>query len=318
MSGEYSVVVRGLWKRYGRIEALRGVSFQVPSGSVYSVLGPNGAGKTTLLRALSGMLRVPPGRVWVLGVDAGVDRLGVKMRVGYVAETGFLFPELTVGRNLELSAVLHRVRDVKGAVGRVASYFGIKGLLDRPYGGLSKGQRRRADLAAGLIHDPDIVVLDEPTSGLDVVSVAQLRDLIRGLKRRGKTVVVATHNISEAVELSDRILILREGRVVVEGGPGEVMESLGAVSEVIALLSRVPQELVRRLSEVSVSVRVVGLRVYARTRDPVETILALRELSSRLGYEVRSLTVREAVWEEVFSRLSTGEPGKPCSCGCKG
>ena len=316
LSSGPAVVVRGLSKRYGRVWALRGVTLSVARGRVVSVLGPNGAGKTTLLRAVSGMLRVPRGTVIVMGRDAGADRRGVKRVVGYVPETGFLFPELSVERNLELAARLRGVRDVGGAVRGAARRFGIEGLLSRPYGSLSKGLRRRADLAAGLIHEPEVAVLDEPTSGLDVLSVSQLRDLIRLLSSGGTTVILATHNIQEAVELSDEIALLRSGTLVAVGSPEEVARRLGATSEVVALLSSIPGGLVRDLSRHG-RVRVVGRRVYVRTADPLSTVEALREAAERHGVEVRGLSVREAVWEEVFRSLA-GSEGSGCACGCAG
>jgi len=310
-----AIVVRGLRKRYGNVWALRGISLSVNRGAVFSVLGPNGAGKTTLLRAISGMLRVPARTVTVMGVDAGLDRRRVKRLVGYVPETGFLFPELSVERNLALAARLRGAGGVREAVRRAARQFGLEAVLGRPYGSLSKGLRRRADLAAGLIHDPEVVVLDEPTSGLDIVSVSQLRDLIRLLAERGKTVVLATHNIQEAVEISDKIALLRGGELAALGSPGEVAKRLGVTSEIVALLSSVPQQLVNELSRHG-KLRVVGKRIYLRTADPLGAIATLRSMAERLGVEVRSLGVREAAWEDVFLRLGArGGEGCPCSCG---
>ncbi|MGQ9689419.1 MAG: ABC transporter ATP-binding protein [Desulfobaccales bacterium] len=219
-----AIVVSGLSKSFGSLKALSKVSFSVGRGEIFAYLGPNGAGKTTTIRILGGLLPRDAGEVQICGADVAQEPVLVKERIGVVPDESNLYPELTCHRNLlylgELYGLPRRRR-----LGRAAELLGFFELTDRaltPFGALSRGLKRRLTIAAALVHEPEVLFLDEPTSGLDVPSARALRELIRSVNRGGTTVFLTTHNLAEAETLSQRVLILIQGRVAAQGTPEEI------------------------------------------------------------------------------------------------
>lgn len=321
---EVVIDVRNLVKKYGRIKAVNGVSFKIYRGEVFAILGPNGAGKTTVLRAISGTLRISKGTVRVLGYDVRRESIKVKSVVGYVPEQHFLFPELSVMRNLLFAATLHGLS--KGVAAKltkkVLDTLGLEGVSHRKYGELSKGFKRRTDIAAALIHDPEIIVLDEPTSGLDPFSAARLRSIIEALSRKGKTVVIATHNISEAMMLADRVLILENGRVKALGKPRELRKLISEESEVLIVLDNPNHEFIEKVMKSVPRVSFARNTLRVRCRDTAQTLKTLLSLADAYGLSVLNISIKEVTWEDVFMRLVYGEcpvkkllPGTGCG-GC--
>jgi ABC-2 type transport system ATP-binding protein len=210
---------------YGSVRALEDASFEVRSGEVLGLLGPNGAGKTTTLKILTTFIQPTSGRVVVDGIDAAEDPLAVRRKIGYLPETAPLYVDMLVGEYL---AFVGRARGLEGRrlqERRVAvvESCGLPSVYYRPIGQLSKGFRQRVGLAQALIHDPEIVILDEPTSGLDPLQIRGIRGLVRELAR-DKTVVFSTHILQEIEAVSDRVMIMNEGRIIAEGSPRSLEE----------------------------------------------------------------------------------------------
>jgi ABC-2 type transport system ATP-binding protein len=226
--GEAPVKVRvtGLTKSYGELKALAGVSFVVRQGEVLAYLGPNGAGKTTTINILCGLLDRDGGEVSICGVDVARDPVFVQSRIGVVPEGSNLYPELACRRNLEYLGELYGLARVarKERASELLDLFGLGEKAAAPFRTLSRGMKRRLTVAAALVHHPEIVFLDEPTVGLDVPSARALRALIQEINRDGTTVLLSTHNLSEAEALCDRVLILVKGRVVAEGTGAEIQQ----------------------------------------------------------------------------------------------
>jgi ABC-2 type transport system ATP-binding protein len=221
-----AISVSGLSKSFGSLKALSEVSFSVPRGEIFAYLGPNGAGKTTTIRILAGLLDRDAGEVGICGADVAETPVFVKERIGVVPDESNLYPELTCRRNLEYLGELYGLPRA-GRTARAAellSFFDLAGRAATPFGALSKGLKRRLTIAAALVHDPEVVFLDEPTSGLDVPSARALRELIRTINRQGATVFLTTHNLHEAEALSQRVLILIQGRVAALGTPGKIRQ----------------------------------------------------------------------------------------------
>jgi ABC-2 type transport system ATP-binding protein len=199
-------------KRYGELEALTDISFEVRAGEIVAVLGPNGAGKTTLLSILA---RVQPPSSGALGGDA--------RGVGWAPQQPALYSKLSVAENLELFARLERLPDPAAAVARMLEQTGLADSADVPVGRLSGGNRQRVNVALGLIADPPALALDEPSASLDPGQRERLWEFIAALARGGTAVLFSSHNVSEAQRYADRVLVLAEGRLLLDGTPDELL-----------------------------------------------------------------------------------------------
>lgn len=211
-----AVRARGVRKAYDGRAALRGVDLDVGRGEVLALLGPNGAGKTTLIGVLEGFLSADAGEVNVLAEDPARAPRAWRERVGVVLQSSAAEPELTVGECLSLYAGWYSApRDVDATLALV----GLAERADRRGAALSGGERRRLDVAIALIGDPELVFLDEPTTGFDPAARRDAWDAIDSLRTLGVTIVLTTHHLEEAERLADRIVVLRDGRVLAEGTP---------------------------------------------------------------------------------------------------
>jgi ABC-type multidrug transport system ATPase subunit len=208
---EVAISVEGARFSYGEREVLKGVTFQVGRGEVLGFLGPNGAGKSTTIRMLTGQLRPSAGQVRVLGHDVGRDRSLVMARVGVSFEEKNLYPAMSGEENLRFFARLYGVAhpDVRGLLALV----GLETRGRDMVAGYSKGMRQRLMIARALVHDPDVLLLDEPTDGLDPVSAQAVRDVIRARVAAGNAVLLTTHDMHEADELSNRVAFINEGEI---------------------------------------------------------------------------------------------------------
>src|SRR5690242_18368361 len=210
------ITVRGLHKRYGEREAVRGIDLEVRRGEVFAFLGPNGAGKTTTVEILEGFREADGGDVTVLGADPAHAPAGWRDRLGIVLQESAPDPGLTVRESVRLYAGYYRT---PLAVEEVLDLVDLTGQADQRATSLSGGQRRRLDVALALVGDPELIFLDEPTTGFDPSARRAAWDVIDGLRSLGKTVFLTTHYMEEAERLADRIAVIADGRIVAEGTP---------------------------------------------------------------------------------------------------
>lgn len=211
------IEVRNLSKRYGDLLAVDRVSFTAQKGEIVGFLGPNGAGKTTTMRIITGFLPATDGTVKVDGFDIFDDAHEVRKRIGYLPENPPLYADMTVTSYLEFVGRIKGVPRARlpEAVDRVTERCGLTGVTRRVLGHLSKGFRQRVGLAQALIHEPGVLVLDEPTIGLDPRQIREIRTLITELAGQ-RTVILSTHILQEVVQICGKVVIINEGRVVVE------------------------------------------------------------------------------------------------------
>src|SRR6266700_1853229 len=211
------IEVSHLSKRYGELAAVRDASFTAPKGQILGFLGPNGAGKTTTMRIITGFLPATSGTVRVEGFDVFTQSSEVRRRIGYLPESPPLYNDMTVAGYLRFVAKLKGMARgaLAGALDRVLETCGLTGVRDRLLGHLSKGFRQRVGLAQALIHDPPVLILDEPTIGLDPRQIIEIRSLIKTLGGK-RTVVLSTHILPEVSQVCDKVVIINDGRIVVE------------------------------------------------------------------------------------------------------
>ncbi|HEX7172083.1 MAG TPA: ABC transporter ATP-binding protein [Candidatus Limnocylindria bacterium] len=218
----------GLGRTFGEVVALHDVTFRVPAGQVIGLLGHNGAGKTTTIRLLNGLLAATTGGARTLGHDPWREGPAVRAATGVLTETPSLDDRMSAREAMAFWAELWGVprAEVRSRVDELLGRFDLAGRADDRIGGYSRGMRQRLALARTLIHDPPVLFLDEPTAALDPIASIGVRDLVRSLAvGRDRTILICTHNLAEAQELCDRVIILRRGRVIADGTPAEVANS---------------------------------------------------------------------------------------------
>lgn len=224
-----AVLIQNLQKRYGSVEAVKDVSFQVEPGEIFGLLGPNGAGKTTTLRVLCTLATPDAGRIEVSGISVIDNPRAARQRLGYVAQEVALDKILTGRELLQLQAALYHLPKAvaKEQLNTVLSLLGLEEWADKRTGTYSGGLKKRLDLAAGLLHAPDVLVLDEPTVGLDIESRLVVWDFLREIRANGTTVLITSHYLEEIDALANRVAIIDRGMVIAAGTPSELKDKLG-------------------------------------------------------------------------------------------
>jgi ABC-2 type transport system ATP-binding protein len=315
-------LARTFRKRKQEVHAVTGVDLDVEAGEIVGFLGPNGAGKTTTLRMLTTLLSPTAGTATVAGCDLVADPVGVRRRIGYVSQSGSTAPEARAGEEVVDHARLYGV-STADAVTRGRQLFrdlDLDGLWERQPKAMSGGQRRRLDIAMGLVHDPGLVFLDEPTTGLDPQARANLWEHIRGLREeRGTTVFLTTHYLDEADALCDRILVIDRGAIVAEGTPDELKSGVGG--DVLTVTAADPA----RAAEVAALVaalpgaeqpQVDGARVVGRVPSGGPALVGLVRSLDAAGIEVAGVESRRPSLDDVFLGLtgrSLREEGAPAA-----
>lgn len=307
-NAEPVVTVRGLVKRYGRREAVRGVDLDVRRGEIFAFLGPNGAGKTTTVEILEGFRARTEGEVRVLGVDPERGDAAWRDRVGIVLQESEPEPGLSVRECLELYAGYYQSpRDVDDTIALV----GLTDKTDTLAHDLSGGQRRRLDVALALIGDPEIVFLDEPTTGFDPAARRTAWEVIAGLRQMGKTIFLTTHYMEEAEYLADRIAVLARGQIVAEGTP----KTLGGRDRMTAAIRFTLPDAVR-LDDLPSELRAVAESAgdgttIVRTAAPLAHLRLLADWALGLGFDLADIDVRRPTLEDVYLALTNTAGTEP-------
>lgn len=223
------ITVKNLQKSYGDVQALKNISFQVKTGEIFGLLGPNGAGKTTTIRCITTLGKPDAGEVLIGDISATTQPKQVRQKLGYVAQEVALDKVLTGRELLNLQASLYHIpkKVAKTRIDTLIELLGLDEYSDRLTGSYSGGIRKRIDLAAGLLHQPQVLVLDEPTVGLDIESRMIIWDFLRQLKNAGTTVLITSHYLEEIDALADRVAIINQGEVIAEGTPSSLKDRLG-------------------------------------------------------------------------------------------
>lgn len=278
------VVIENLTKNYGDVVAVDNLSLFIGSGQVYGLLGPNGAGKTTTVRILSTLTRPTSGKAIVNDYDVVAQPLLVKSQIGVVHQTLNFDPELTGWESLLIHGMLFNmpIPAIRKRAQSMLDFVDLTAVAKKPVGKYSGGMKRRLSIARALVHEPSVLILDEPTVGLDAHARRKVWDLIRRLRDTGRTIILTSHYIDEVEFLSNRVAVIDKGRLIAEGTPAELIESVG--------------------------------RIVLDIHHPTHTEYAFFETRNQAASHAAQMdvetTIRNANLEDVFIRL-TGRPVNP-------
>lgn len=300
-----AVVVEGLRKSYGPVEAIRDVSFAVEAGEVFALLGPNGAGKTTTLGVLEGFRERDAGRVEVLGADPAAGGRALRERVGIVLQDIAVQPHLTVREAVSRTAAYY---PHPRGVDEVVALVGLEPQATTRVRRLSGGQQRRLDLALAVVGRPDMLFLDEPTTGFDPSARREAWSLVRDLRELGTTILLTTHYMDEAQALADRIAVIAGGELVAQGTP----ETIGGRDTAESVITfALPADV--RLGDVPLPEisTVADGRVTVRTTEPVRFLYSLTAWAMRFDIAIEALNVGRPSLEDVYLALTTEEVRTP-------
>ena len=283
--------MKNLVKRYGEVTALDGVSFSVAEGEVLALLGPNGAGKTTAVEIMEGYRQADSGEIDVLGFSPAAGGRAFRDRIGIVLQETGVELVLTVREVIELYGMSYSRRR---PADDLISLVGLEEKADARIKTLSGGQRRRLDLALGLVGDPDLVFLDEPTTGFDPAARRKSWELVEGLTSLGKTILLTTHYLDEAQHLADRIVVLNEGRIVAEGTP----QSLGSTQAVTTVRFSIADT--AGLPALGDGPAITDNKVTYHTTRPTADLYSLTGWAVERSVELVGLTVTRPSLEDIY------------------
>jgi ABC-2 type transport system ATP-binding protein len=309
----YAVRARGLVKRYGETTALAGIDFEVPTGTVTAVLGPNGAGKTTAVRILTTLAEADEGEATVAGYDVATDPKEVRRRIGLAAQDATVDPLMTGRENLIMLGELHqyRRREAVARADQLLEEFSLEDAADRVTSGYSGGMRRRLDLAATLVSEPEVLFLDEPTTGLDPRARVELWSVLDGLVDRGTTLLLTTQYLEEAERLADDIIVIDHGRIIARGDSRKLKREVGGdhLHVVVVDPARLAEVagILRDLCGVEPHVDDEVRTATAPISQGIDALLDAAQALKGAGIEVEDLSIRQPTLDEVFLTL-TGAP----------
>ncbi|MFX1584481.1 MAG: ABC transporter ATP-binding protein [Promethearchaeota archaeon] len=304
----YAIETRDLKKYFGDIHAVDGIDLKVPKGALFGVLGPNGAGKTTTIRMLSTILHPTSGDAEILGFDVKKEASEIKRRIGLCPQELVVYPRLTARENIHLIAQMHGMakKDYKE---RTDDLLGKMNLLDRANSlvkGFSGGMKRRINVLMAVIHEPELLFFDEPTAGLDPQSRRVVWDFIRDFQERECTIILTTHNMEEADDLSDELVIIDYGKIIAQGTPDELKGKLGEGDILEFRIKEIEQregiiERVKTLDFVRWGKPVGKHRIVLNALDGLRRV---SEIMDVVKIKMEDISVRKNTLEDVFIDLT--------------
>ena len=304
------VSVKNLHVRYGKFEAVRGVSFQIPRGEVFGFIGPNGAGKSSTIRVLATLQKTFDGEVHINGVDVRSDPDRIREMIGFMPDFFGVYEDLTAREYLHFFAAAFRIPPDRRAaiVDDVLELTDLKHKIDSPVDSLSRGMKQRLALARELLRDPDLLLLDEPASGLDPRARIEVRELLKAMQEMGKTILISSHILHELAQLCTRIGIIEAGQLVAEGSLHEIFQQLSLKRVVHVQAAALSDGLVADLEQVHGvdSVERQTDRLAIRLREDELAVEDLHAELVRLGARIRMFQPEAMDMETAFMKLTEG------------
>ncbi|WP_127580261.1 ABC transporter ATP-binding protein [Paenibacillus koleovorans] len=306
-------------KLYQNERGVRNIDFSMARGEIVGFLGPNGAGKTTTMRMITGYVNPTKGSIKIDGLSMTDHPRQVRRKIGYLPETPPLYPEMTISSYLKFVADLRDVpvREQKTRIGEVIEKLGLQGREKQIIRSLSKGYKQRIGLAQAILHKPDLLIMDEPTSGLDPKQIIEIRQLIRELGEN-HTVLLSTHILPEVNAICNRVLIINQGRIVLDDHPDNIGNSMSEKFEVKLEVRGPKKDVIRELRSLSAVEKVrelegadqvdsatTRLHVIGQSRDDIREALFFR--LAEKGYPILEMNKASLSLEDVFLKLTTNE-----------
>ncbi len=308
------IETKQLTKRFGDFTAVKGIDFSVEKGEIFGFLGPNGAGKTTTINMLTGLAKPTSGSITIANVDGIKNIKKVQQLIGIVPDESNLYDDMSGFENLTFCAALYGMKKSKreARAKHLLELFNLSDTGKRPFKAYSKGMKRKLTIAAGIIHEPEILFLDEPTTGIDVESARQIRKLIHALNKNGTTIFLTTHYIEEAERLCHRIGFIVEGRIVKIGKTNELLQEAQRENTVEFSLEESTASLVPSLTEAfsKFSVKKVGEHTVRIVSEEKIDLMPFMKFFDERGLSVREARIIHPSLEEIFVKITGIEAGK--------
>jgi len=295
-----------LTKEYDGFKAVDNLNLDVKEGEIYGFLGPNGAGKTTTILMLLGILRPTRGRIYLLEEELTKNFLSLKGRIGVVSEKQYLYKEMTAGEYLDFFADLYGVKDKKKKIDQLLKSVSLLEVKNRKLGAFSRGMQQKLGFARALLHDPELLLLDEPVSGLDPTGIKQIRNLIEKENKKGRTIFISSHLLSEVEKLCREVAIINEGKLLAEDTMENLRKKLSKTVELEIELSQAKEEITKALSsfdfiqDIKQRENLLTLRV----KSDQDYRAPISETISRQGGIVLGIKVKEMSLEEAFITIT--------------
>lgn len=304
----YAIETKDLKKYFGDIHAVDGIDLKIPKGSLFGVLGPNGAGKTTTIRMLSTILHPTSGDAKVLGFDVKKEVSKIKRRIGLCPQELVVYPRLTARENIHLIAQMHGMakKDYKE---RTDDLLGKMNLLDRANSlvkGFSGGMKRRINVLMAVVHEPELLFFDEPTAGLDPQSRRVVWDFIRDFQERECTIILTTHNMEEADDLSDELVIIDHGKIIAQGTPDELKGKLGEGDILEFKIKEIEQreEIIERAKTLDFVRWGKPVGKHRIVLNALDGLRRVSEIMDVVKVKMEDISVRKNTLEDVFIDLT--------------
>jgi len=295
-----------LTKEYDGFKAVDNLNLDVKEGEIYGFLGPNGAGKTTTILMLLGILRPTRGRIYLLEEELTKNFLSLKGRIGVVSEKQYLYKEMAAGEYLDFFADLYGVKDKKKKIDQLLKSVSLLEVKNRKLGAFSRGMQQKLGFARALLHDPELLLLDEPVSGLDPTGIKQIRNLIEKENKKGRTIFISSHLLSEVEKLCREVAIINEGKLLAEDTMENLRRKLSKTVELEIELSQAKEEITKALSSFDF---IQGIKqrenlLTLRVKSDQDYRAPISETISRQGGIVLGIKVKEMSLEEAFITIT--------------
>ncbi len=297
---------QNLLKKYNEFKAVDNLSLEVKEGEIYGFLGPNGAGKTTTILMLLGILKPTQGEVYLFGQNIAKDFLSTKKKMGVVSEKQYLYKEMTAGEYLNFFADLYGVKNRKKKIDQLLEAVNLLEVKNRKLGAFSRGMQQKLGFARALLHDPQLLLLDEPVSGLDPTGIKQIRDLIEQENKKGRTIFISSHLLSEVERLCGKVGIINKGRLLAEDSMDNLRRRLTDVAELEIELTEAKKEIMDTLSTFDF---IQGLKreenlLTIKVKADKDYRAQISEAISQQGGVVLGIKKKEMSLEEAFITIT--------------